>query len=249
MDISQTLLVVLPGWGGNKTTWHDFFTTYRTSGNAIHILELPCFGDEPCPKDPWGIEQYAQFVSDALQDLHQQHKDKSIVLLGHSFGGQVATQLLNTNLPGALLIKGLILSGAAIIRPKNYARRAIFFCISKIGKFLCKLPLLSSCTQSLKKVLYRASHSPDYQQTADVKRSIFTTVIRQDVSHLAKNISCPTLIMWGTKDRYTPLKHGKKIATMIPQATFVTIDGGSHGLHQKHIDEMLSHIYSFIKSV
>ena len=85
-------LIIIPGWGGDKSTWQQAQTLFSKHIETI-CIELPCFGDVPCPKDVWGVKEYANFVEQSIQALNK----KNIVILGHSFGGQVATYLVAKN--------------------------------------------------------------------------------------------------------------------------------------------------------
>jgi len=120
-------LLILPGWDGTKKTWQDFINIAQKDYQVI-CLELPCFGNEPCPNKIWGIEDYANFVSKKIKELNLIEP----ILLGHSFGGQVAAYLAINN---PKLISKLILSGPALSRPSYGSKRFLFNCIAKFGKF------------------------------------------------------------------------------------------------------------------
>ena len=48
-------IIILPGWGGSHETWHDFVTLLAPQVSDVRVIDLPCFGTEPCPKEVWGI--------------------------------------------------------------------------------------------------------------------------------------------------------------------------------------------------
>lgn len=236
----KPILAILPGWGGSRASWGDF-ANRASEAFDVQIIELPCFGDEPCPKDVWGIVEYADFVKKKLESIEKE--GRALVLLGHSFGGQVAIQLLSAY-PNAC--DKLILSGAAIYRKKNHLKRAIFWPIAKCGTLLTRIPGLKNLAPTLRKVLYKAADSPDYDKTSGTQRDIFRKVIREDISSELPNIRQETCIVWGNKDTYTPLRFGKKIHTQIPNSRLVVIPGGTHGLHIKKQQELLRTITEFV---
>jgi pimeloyl-ACP methyl ester carboxylesterase len=41
-------------------------------------------------------------------------------------------------------------------------------------------------------------------------------------------VSCPSLIVWGIRDRILPLSAGHSLASMIPDARFVPIENAGH---------------------
>lgn len=234
----KKILIILPGWGGTKETWKEFVEIAQKE-YEVHCLNLPCFGDEPCPKEIWGVEEYAEFVKKQINKL----SDKPIILLGHSFGGQVATYFTAHN---PEMVEKLILIGAAVFRPKKALHRILFGAVAKVGKQLFKLPFVEKFDLEAKKLLYRAAHSPDYLETSGIKRDIFKKCIQQDLGYILGKISIPTLVVWGAKDSYILLKDGKKIADSIPHAQFEIFPEGKHGLHLQMPHELFSVIYRFI---
>ncbi|MBU1901283.1 alpha/beta hydrolase [Patescibacteria group bacterium] len=239
----NNILIILPGWGGSHTTWKQFTTFAKKEMQEVFVIDLPCFGDEPCPKAVWGVEEYANFVEKKINKIKEEYPNKKVVLLGHSFGGQVATILASQN---ARICDTLILSGAPVYRVKRPLKKALFGCIAKAGKVLFSLPLLKKIEPLAKRVLYRVAKSPDYSKTDGIQREIFKKVIIEDVSDRLENITMPTLLLWGEKDTYVPLKYAKKIHQHLSQSQLEVITGGTHGLHLKNIDDMIKHIKTFL---
>lgn len=229
-------LLILPGWDGTKKTWENFIKLAQNDFE-VYCLELPCFGNEPCPNEIWGVENYADFVKQKITNLNL---NKPIVL-GHSFGGQVASYLAAKE---PQLISKLILSGAAAIRPKLNLKRFIFGSLAKIGKIIFSLPLIKNFTAAARKLLYKLADSPDFGQISGVKREICKKVLRQDLTEELKKINTPTLVIWGSLDSYVPLSSGKKIASLIKNSRLEIIDGGKHGLHL----QMPEKLYEIVKN-
>ena len=215
-------LIIIPGWGGNFQTWSDFITLAERYFEVM-CIELPCFGNEPCPDMIWGVDEYANFAIEKIKKI----KGKKI-LLGHSFGGQIATYIVAKN---PKLIDKLVLSGAAIFRPKKSLKRTIFYVLAKIGKLIFRLPILNRLEIVMKKILYRFAKSPDYTHTSGRKKEIFQKIIRQDLGYLLPNVKVKTFVVWGEDDSYFPVIQGKRIAKLIPDSSLEIIKGGRHGFH------------------
>jgi len=232
-------LIIIPGWGGNRKTWQNFIDLAKDDFE-VFFMDMPCFGDLPCPDKVWGVEEYAFFIKKKVEDLNL-HKP---ILLGHSFGGQVAANLAAAN-PD--LFSRLVLSGAAILRPSYTLKRIIFKMIATTGKMIFRLPILRPVEKIAKRVLYKAADSPDYEETTGVKREIFKKIIRQSQAHLLPQIKIPSLVVWGSEDSYVSLSQGKIIATKIPNAVLEVVAGGKHGLHIQQPENLLSIILKFVE--
>lgn len=237
--MTKKTLVILPGWGGSHETWKEFMTLAQDDFTVV-CVDLPCFGTEPCPQTVWGIEEYADFVVKKLRKIGH-----PVILLGHSFGGQVAAYIAAHH-PD--VVDKLILSGAAVLRPKNRLRRAVFFAIAKCGKLIFALPIIERFDVLAKKILYRGADSPDYAETSGIKRDIFRKIIRQDLRRLLSHISVPTLLLWGSADAYVAVSAGRKIHTLIKGSVLHIIKDGTHGLHLTHKEKMISHIKTFVSA-
>lgn len=233
----QKTLIILPGWGGNKETWKKFVDMARKEYN-VEVIELPCFGDEPCPSEVWGVEDYSKFVESKVKGYGSE-----VVLLGHSFGGQVATYFTANNLE---VVDKLIFSAPAVFRPKRKVTRLLFNLVAKIGKVFFKIPYIEKFSVFARKCLYKLAKSPDYAKTSGIKTEIFKKIIRQDLTEIIPNIKTKTLIVWGTLDKYLPVSDGKKLAKLLPNSKLEIIKRGKHGLHIQQPENLLKIIKDFL---
>ncbi|MBI5222174.1 MAG: alpha/beta fold hydrolase, partial [Candidatus Magasanikbacteria bacterium] len=154
--MNKPILIILPGWGGTKETWHNF-TDLAKDFFEIEVIDLPCFGEEPCPTKVWGVEEYADFVKSKISNIKYQISKPT--LLGHSFGGQIAAYFAAQN---PEMIDKLILFAPALFRRKRGLRRLFFGIVAKTGKLIFKLPVIEKFDVWAKKILYKAADSPDY---------------------------------------------------------------------------------------
>jgi len=236
MQSNKKTLVVLPGWGGSKKTWNEFVVLSRNIFDTT-VIELPCFGEEPCPSSIWGVEEYAAFVVDQIKDK------KHMVLLGHSFGGQVATYIAANNM---IQISALILSGAASIRQAETIKQNMLAHIGKFTKTLFYILGMGRLFTLLRPILYKAIGHHDYAEAQGIKSEIYKKIIKEDLSLLLPNIKQKTLVLWGKKDTYVSLKIGKKIASLIPNSQLKVYNKAGHGLHKQALSEFISDINNFI---
>lgn len=237
--MSKPILIILPGWGGTKESWQEFITLAQAQFE-VRCLELPGFGQEKPPTQVWGVEEYANFVKGKINGLGIGKK----IILGHSFGGQVAAYLVGNN---PHICDTLVLSGPAIFRRQPTTKQTILKPLVLAGQRLFGLPGLSGFAQLARKVLYKSIGSPDYNQTSGIMRQIFQKVITQDVSDQLIKITIKTLVVAGVKDTYVSVNDSRQVTKTLPQATIVEFPDGKHGLHQSHSVELLKTILEFIK--
>lgn len=236
--MSKPILIILPGWGGTRESWQEFIHLAQTDFD-VRCIELPGFGNEPCPTEVWGVEEYAAFVKNKINGLGIGKK----IILAHSFGGQVATYLVGNN---PHICDTLVLSGPAIFRKKHSLRRIIFWPLAKLGALVFYIWPLSKLKVQARRLLYKAADSPDYSKTSGVLRQIFQKVTTQPVDVWLSKISVPTLVVAGKMDTFVPSSISKKAAEEIPHSRFVEFPGLRHGLHQSQPAELLKTILKFI---
>ncbi len=70
-----------------------------------------------------------------------------------------------------------------------------------------------------------------------------------DVSELARQISVPTLVMHCVGDRSMPIDEGRRMATLIPDARFVTLEGNNHIVLEgtPAFDRFITEINTFLR--
>ena len=64
-----------------------------------------------------------------------------------------------------------------------------------------------------------------------------------------KKISAPTLIIWGSDDKLTPLEDGIKLSRLIPSSRLVVIDGAGHSPHSEAPEKFVEAVLEFSKEI
>ena len=59
-------------------------------------------------------------------------------------------------------------------------------------------------------------------------REILAKVVREDLTDVARQISCPVLLIYGGKDTETPPEIGERLAELIPNADLNVLDTQDH---------------------
>lgn len=191
-------LIFLHGWGSHKNLMKHAFGSHLKQFRHVYI-DMPGFGNSTCNM-ALTTEDYATILESFLSMIEA---DKTVIL-GHSFGGKVATLLQ----PDILVLVG----SAGILVPKPFKIRA------KIALF--KLLKLSGLTQ-----LRRFFVAPDAQGLSQPMYETFKSVVNEDFSEKFAAFKGKALLCFGAQDTATPLWTAYKIAELISESRVVEFDG------------------------
>lgn len=59
--------------------------------------------------------------------------------------------------------------------------------------------------------------------------------VREDLSAELHKIHTPTLLLWGSRDRISPIAVGERLQMLLPDAILEVVEGGNHDLAQTHV--------------
>ncbi len=195
---SEKDCIILHGWGSNKEIMKQAFS--KTLPQFRHVyIDMPGFGKS---ENDYILtsQNYADVIEVFLKEINAQ-KD---IIMGHSFGGKVAT-LLNPNLL-------VLLSNSGIPIPKPFSIRF------KIGLF----KLLKNIGGSSFSGLFAAK---DVEGMSQNMYETFKIVVNEDFTDTFKIYKGKALVFWGKEDTATPLWSGEKVGTLINNSTFYPLEG------------------------
>lgn len=221
-------LVFLHGWGGSTKSF-EFFAKEMSKYRPCVLIDFPPFGLSSKPQSVWNVEKYASCVLEVLKCVGAKKCD----IVAHSFGGRVALELAGKH----NICSRLMLTGCAGICRKSFATRCKI-CSFKFKKFLSKIGLYSK-----QKLLHAGSE--DYKNLSPVMKQTFQTVVNYDQRYLFKNISCPTLLVWGRDDGATPFCWTKIFKKHIEDCEVIELDG-DHFAYVQNSTKFLKIMQSFL---
>lgn len=218
-------LVILHGWSLESDPierWQPFLSALEYLQVQPVFLRLPGFGEYQLA-EPWSLDMYVAWVEQQLPTK------QTAILLGHSFGGQIAIRLAakQTN-----QIDGLVLLGASGIRSQTWTarlKRRTWKTVASIGKAVTK-------SERARHVLYAVIGEKDYLRSTPVMRQTMTNVLSVDTQDDAARITVPTLLVWGEQDATTPVWIAERYHRLISGSTLELIAGARHAPHVTHTD-------------
>jgi len=192
-------IVFLHGWGSNKELMKQAFGPYMDTFRHVYV-DLPGFGNSNAPL-ALTSEDYANIMELFLAQINANDK---AVIVGHSFGGKVATLLQ----PDLLVL----LSSAGIVWPKPLkirAKIALFKLFKRLGLSSLRSHFVAEDAKALNRVMYET----------------FKQVVNEDFSERFARFGGRALLCWGREDTATPLKSAEKIAGLIGKNRLVVFEG------------------------
>lgn len=196
----QITVYILHGWAvdpGNEAKWQLVREQLVTRG--IKTIFLPIPGLTTPLEEVWGLDQYCNWLASVLP------LDKPVILMGHSFGGQLATRF-TARFPRR--VARLILIDSSGVRDTGAPariKRAVFKALAAVGKQLTHSPLA-------RHLLYTLAREKDYYNAPPVMRQTMARVVADEVVDDFTKITIPTLILWGAQDKVTPVKNAALFA-------------------------------------
>jgi pimeloyl-ACP methyl ester carboxylesterase len=242
-------VVLVHGLGGSWQMWHRNIAELAVRHRVIAV-DLPGFGQSEVIDPSSGIAGYARVLGELLDRL----AIDQAVIVGHSLGG-VVVQHLAVQRPETVAALVIVGSGDGALGPR---RRAAFHGMALFSAALRRfgppaplqdvmLRALLSIAPVRHRVVARAVHDPSTVATdfpADMIGSVLRSpaladAIRAGLSNDvdASRISCPTLVVTGSRDRMVPPHCGQSLADRIPHAQFeLWEDVGHHPMMERPLD-------------
>jgi len=175
-------IIFLHGWGSNKEIMKVFSENFK---DFKHIyIDMPGFGKSSNDYVLTTFD-YAKIIDKFLDEL----KIKKDIIIGHSFGGKVATLLK----PDLLVL----LASAGIKLPKPFSVRAkikFYKLLKSIGLSKFRKYFVSEDVRGMSKNMYET----------------FKNVVDEDFSDVFKNYKGDVLIFGGEEDTAVPVEAIKK---------------------------------------
>ena len=218
--------LILHGWGSDSSKWQKVGELLSKRGFKVIIPDLPGFGNSQTPNFVFTVEDYSNFVKKFVDLLNI----KKFYLLGHSFGGAVA---LMYSLKFPEEIEKLFLVGAACVRKKSFK--------VKLLNFLSKFFKLKSLF--FRKIFYRKT---DYLSVSGIMKEIYLKLIEKDLTDFFDKVSVSTTIIWGKKDKITPLKNAYLMNSKILNSKLEIIPESDHSPHLKTPEKLVEIISKYL---
>lgn len=236
----KSRVTILHGWGSSPRKWHKVMDVLRSKGMQVEALDLPGFNGKELDR-AWGLDDYVEWVVEKLRYILNKDRGDTppltppqggehscLTLVGHSNGGRIGIRLVN-KYPD--LVDKLVLVNAAGIKDKSLMHNAklrIFKILAKIGKVLVKIIPFPGVRELFKKALYRSAGAGDYNRADGLMKQTLVNLVEEDLEGELDKIKIPTKIIWGDRDKLTPLWMGEKMKLKVKGSKLKVFGGVGH---------------------
>lgn len=213
-------ILFLHGWGSNKILMQNTFSKYLSSYRHIYV-DLPGFGGS---NNSYAISSSVEY-SEIIKSFNTQVNFNGDIIVGHSYGGKVATLL-----KPKLLV--LIASAGIVLKKPLKVKTKIF-----LTKILNRLNL---------KFLKRFLIANDARELSSNMYTTFKNIVNEDFSDIFKSYNGDALLFWGKDDKATPLSCAKIINNSISKSKLYTYEG-DHYFFLKNAKNIEKGIIDYVK--
>jgi 3-oxoadipate enol-lactonase len=240
-------LVFLHGIGGAARAWRDQIEAFSDRYRAM-AWDMPGYGGS-APLPAVSIATLA----DARQDFLREVGAAKPILVGHSIGGMIVQQWLTKHPDIAAAIVLAQTSPAFGKADGDWQKEFIGARLGPLDRGATMVSLAPTLVKEL------VGDDPDVRGMelardcmAAVPEASYRASMRAllgfDQRSALKNIAVPTLVLSGSRDKNAPAPMMAKMATYIPSATYVELEGAGHLLNLERPAAFNAALDSFLKA-
>jgi pimeloyl-ACP methyl ester carboxylesterase len=251
------VVLLVHGLFGSTETWRYNTDALVAAGYRVITYDRPGFGlSDKLESFNYAVSNQADLMAQLLDDLNI----ATVVLVGHSAGGNVAAHFVTRHpqrVTKLVLVDAAILSGGPpafvgeLVRLPFVARWGriglqAYFTRENFENTLRRFYADPSfLTETDYEVYWRAFQTPGWDVgllalTRDGAGSLLDeTAIRQ--------ITAETLLIWGSDDTTTPLEQGERLAQWLPQSTLTVLSGTGHQPFEEDPEAFHAVLLAFLK--
>ena len=242
----QTLFF-LHGMNGNSKSWENLFYSLSSSFRVI-AWDAPSFGGSDVFGD--NIEEYKNAAKALIETL----KLKKIILIGHSMGGLIASQLAYDN---DVSVSGLILSSTHLGFGCKKGEPLMERYANRLKTFSTKLSDIDYAMERAQRNTPEGTSQAVVEFLANVALGIRLESIRDggrmsqetDNTTICNNLKVPVLILSGAKDTVISTEMHASLIAALPGATEVVFPKAGHASYAEYPDQFIFQVTEFAKKV
>src|SRR3954462_9627852 len=226
----EPAVVFVHGLAGSWQNWLENNPHCAAGGHRVIAFDLPGFGGSDDPREKISIPAYGRLVDTLLDRLQV----GPAVLVGNSMGGFIAAEVA---IQYPARVRQLVLVSAAGLTVE-YQRNEPVLGALRVGRRLlvawggflgARSDTIARRPRARRMLMRLVVHDADRlpapliaEQVRGARNSGFVDALDAltdyPIRERLEEISCPTLIVWGTEDRLVPVRDAAEFERLIPDA-------------------------------
>jgi 3-oxoadipate enol-lactonase len=220
-------LVFLHGIGGAARAWRGQLDAFSDRYRTI-AWDMPGYGGSAALPS---VSIAA--LADALRDFLRQAGAQKPILVGHSIGGMIVQQLLAKS-PDIARAVVLAQTSPAFGKPDGDWQKS--FIAARLGPLDRGETLVTLAPSLVRELVGDDPDASGMDLARDCMasvpeatyRGVMLALMGFDLRNALKDIAVPTLVLSGSKDNNAPAPMMAKMASFIPSAKYVELEGVGH---------------------
>jgi pimeloyl-ACP methyl ester carboxylesterase len=242
-------VILLHGWNGSRKQW---MLNLKALAPRFRVFapDLPGYGDSEENAFPYTLDGMASF----LEAMRTAFRLPSFHLVGHSMGGCISIRY-------AALYPDRVRRLVLVSTPTRTASMGLWALMPGAKSFVSSTYRLRS-ENVLKWMLYRDVYQPEYLDldlvNASVKAQALTTrqtlsqstrlVRRMDLAGDLRSLGCPTLVVFGDKDRKVNPREALRQRDLLANPFMIVLTACGHYPPYERPELFNSVLLDFLKS-
>lgn len=250
-------LILIHGYSASTFTWSFAAPLFAQKGFRVIVVDLIGFGlsEKPAWSD-YTIDSQARMI---IRFMNRVGIGQA-ALVGSSYGGAVA---LSVALDNPERVEKLVLSGAVCNDDIRNLPLTKLVTIPLVGEMMT--PFLTGSKTYVRARMRNSFGAASHHliddtrlssvmqplQAADSHRSLLLTLKNWHAARLerdAKNVTQPTLLIWGEDDRTVPLRNGRFLHRQIENSRLIVFKNCGHVPHEEYTSEFVRLVTDFVGS-
>ncbi len=195
-------VVFLHGWARRGRDFAAVQQRLAARGWSSVALDLPGFGSSPPPSVAGGARYYATLVAPVLAELAS-----PVVLVGHSFGGRIATVIAAQH---AEHLRAVVLCGAPLLRTQAPTRPPWRY------RALRSLHRRGWVSDERLEAAKRRYGSSDYRASSGIIRDVLVATVAEGYEDELRRLRIPVTFVWGELDGEAPVAVARLADELVP---------------------------------
>lgn len=166
-------------------------------------------------------------VADKIISLIKAHNCQHIILAGHSSGGFIALQIY-FQLSDKNVVKGLVLCDTGCNTQGHANQKSREDLIAEWNEAALDNFISKCFTAPIDDLTKRELKAYGLQITAEMRVEPLMSQRDIDFTPIIKNISCPTMVVFGILDKVRKLEHSQQLVDGIPHAKLCILPAAGH---------------------